>query len=240
MELASVGFAFLAGLLSISSPCVLPLVPVVLSAAVSQHRLGPLALAGGLAVSFVVVGLFIATIGLTIGLGDTAFRTIGALLLVAIGLLLLLPPLQAPLAVFAGPIANWTDQRLGKASMGGLRGQFGVGLLLGVIWTPCVGPTLGAASLLAARRENLGEVTLIMVAFALGTALPLLTLGTVSREALMRWRGRLIVGGHVGKAVLGAALTGGGALVLTGLDKRVEAFLVERMPDWLLALTTQY
>jgi cytochrome c-type biogenesis protein len=60
--------AFVAGVLSILSPCVLPILPVVLGAAASQHRLGPIALASGLSISFVGIGLFLATIGHAIGL----------------------------------------------------------------------------------------------------------------------------------------------------------------------------
>jgi len=66
-------FAVVAGVLSTLSPCVLPLLPVVLGTAVSQHRFGPVALAGGLAVSFVAIGLFVATIGFSIGLDLAAF-----------------------------------------------------------------------------------------------------------------------------------------------------------------------
>jgi cytochrome c biogenesis protein CcdA len=148
MEIGSIGLAYVAGLLTVLSPCVLPLLPIVLGAAASEHRLGPLALAGGMALSFTVIGLFVATIGFSIGLDADFFRAVAAILLVAIGVVLLVPNVQTRLAVAAGPVGNWTEQRFGGFATAGLRGQFGVGLLLGAVWVPCVGPTLGAASLL--------------------------------------------------------------------------------------------
>jgi cytochrome c biogenesis protein CcdA len=115
-----------------------------------------------------------------------------------------------------------------------------VGLLLGAVWSPCVGPTLGAASVLAARAENLTFVALTMIAFGIGAALPLLAIGMMSREALMRWRGRMLSAGSGGKAAMGALLIGVGMLILTGLDKRIEAALVDLSPDWLTQLTTRF
>ena len=189
MSLASIGLAALAGILSTLSPCVLPLVPMVMAAAVGEHRYGPVALAAGLAVSFVAVGLFIATIGYALGLDAGHFRIVGAALLIGIGLVLLVPALQTRFAVAAGPVSGWADSRFGGLQRAGLRGQLALGLLLGVVWSPCVGPTLGAASLLASRGESLGHVALAMTAFGIGAALPLLVLGLLSREAMTAWRG---------------------------------------------------
>jgi cytochrome c-type biogenesis protein len=107
---------FVAGVLSILSPCVLPLVPAILACAVAEHRLAPLALAGGVAISFTVIGLFVATIGFSIGLDMTLFRTIAAVLMIAVGAVLLVPHLQTRFATAAGPVANWTEHRFGKFS----------------------------------------------------------------------------------------------------------------------------
>lgn len=238
--LGTLALALVAGALSTLSPCVLPLVPIVLGAAASEHRLGPVALIGGVALSFTVIGLFVATVGFAVGLDGGTFRTIGALLLLGMGLLLLAPAMQARLATAAGPIGDWTEQRFGGLAAAGLPGQFGIGLLLGAVWSPCVGPTLGAASVMAARGENLGTVALTMLAFGLGVALPLAALGLASRELMQRWRGRLFAAGSRGKQALGGFLVLAGFLVLSGLDKRLEAFLVAASPDWLTSLTTRF
>lgn len=238
--MATIGLAFLAGVLSILSPCVLPLVPMVLGGALSEHKWGPAALAGGLALSFTAIGVFIALFGFALGLDAGVFRYAAAVLMILLGALLLLPGMQVRLATAAGPAANWTEQRFGGFSTAGLGGQFAVGLLLGAVWAPCVGPTLGAASLLAAQGENLGRVSATMLAFGVGAAAPLLALGLLSRETIMRWRGRMMSGGKVGKAVMGGLLVLVGLAILTGWDKQIEIALTAASPAWLIDLTTRF
>jgi cytochrome c-type biogenesis protein len=238
--IATLGLAFLAGLLSILSPCVLPLLPLVLGAAASEHKFGPAALAGGLAISFVAIGLFVATIGYSLGLNATLFRNASAFIMIALGLVLIVPTLQYRLAHAGGPLSNWAEQNFGGFATGGLWGQFGVGLLLGAVWSPCVGPTLGAASLLAAQGTNLSQVALTMLVFGIGAALPLLILGTLSREVLSRLRGKMLSTGKGAKMALGALLLLIGISILSGYDRQFEAFLVDASPAWLTNLTTRY
>lgn len=238
--MASLLLAGLAGVLSILSPCVLPLIPIVLGSAASEHRLGPVALAAGLAVSFTAIGLLVATVGFSIGLDAGVFRSAGAVLMLALGLVLMLPRLQARVAAAAGPAGQWTQETFGGFSTTGLSGQFAVGLLLGAVWSPCVGPTLGAASVLAAQGQDLGRVALTMLVFGLGAGLPLVGLGLLSRESLMRVRGRLMAAGSGAKAALGLVLALVGLLILSGLDKQLEAVMVAASPEWLTTLTTRF
>ncbi|WP_027053254.1 cytochrome c biogenesis CcdA family protein [Mesorhizobium erdmanii] len=238
--LLGVAFSFTAGVLSTLSPCVLPLIPVVLGAAVSQHRYGPVALAAGLAISFTVIGLFVATIGFSIGLDGGVFRSAAAVLMLFLGAILVVPALQARVALAAGPAGNWVEQRFGGFSSAGLWGQFGVGLLLGAVWSPCVGPTLGAASVLAAQGHNLGQVAAIMVLFGIGASVPLLILGMLSRETLLHWRGRIAETGGGLKVALGVLLMLTAGAILSGFDKALETALVNASPEWLTALTTQF
>lgn len=236
----------LAGILSTLSPCVLPLLPIVLGTAMTAHRFGAVLLALGLALSFVVIGLFVATIGFAIGLDTRVFRLIGAGLLLAFGLLLLSPGLQDGLAVLAAPLGGRGQALLsrlnpgGSQGPGGLRGQFLLGLLLGVVWSPCVGPTLGAAATLAAQRQNLTQVAGVMLLFGIGAALPMALIGTLGREALLRWRGRLLLAGQLGKKTLGILMVALGLLIVSGFDKEIETLLVNASPDWLTALTTRF
>ena len=204
-------FAFVAGLLSILSPCVLPLVPVVISGAAAENRFAPFALAASLAISFAGIGIFVATVGFSIGL------------------VLMVPAFQIRLATAAGPAGDWAERRFGGFGTGGTRGQFVLGLLLGAVWTPCVGPTLGAASVMASRGENLLQVATTMIVFGVGTALPLLVFGTLSRELLMRWRGR----------TMGLLLILSGVAILTGTDRTLQIELERLSPAWLTAITTR-
>ena len=240
MAFGTLTLAAFAGALSVLSPCVLPLLPIVLGAAAAEHRWAPAALAVGVALSFTALGLFVSTVGFAIGLDAGLLRSVAAVLLVAVGIVLLAEPLQLRLAAAGSPIGNTIEETFGRFSSRGAGGQFLLGLLLGAVWAPCVGPTLGAASLLAARGENLGQVGATMAVFGLGAALPLLVMGLLSREAMMRWRGRLLQAGGSGKAVLGVLLAGIGILILSGLDKTIEAALVEASPAWLTDLTTRF
>jgi cytochrome c-type biogenesis protein len=240
MSIGILGLALLAGVLSVLSPCVLPLLPIVLGTAASEHRLGPIALATGLATSFVAIGLFVATIGFSVGLDTDVFRAVSAILLIGMGVLLLVPRLQAQFALAASPVSNWVDAHFDGFTATSFASQFGLGLLLGAVWSPCVGPTLGAASILAAKGENLVQVALTMLAFGVGAALPLMLLGLMSREAMVRWRGRLMEAGRGGKIFLGALLVVVGLFVVTGLDKRLETVLVDASPAWLTELTTKF
>jgi cytochrome c-type biogenesis protein len=241
MTAGALALAFVAGLLSILSPCVLPILPVVLGAAASEQRFGPAVLAVGLAISFVAIGMFAATIGYSIGLDADVFRRAAAALMIVVGTVLLVPRFQARLALAGAPLASWGDRHLaGARGNGGVAGQLWLGLLLGAVWTPCVGPTLGAASILAAQGRNLGAVAATMLAFGLGAALPLAALGALSRDALLRWRARLAAGGAGARTAFALLLTAIGLLVLTGLDKRVETLVVDHSPQWLTDLTTRF
>lgn len=240
MSFGTLGLAFVAGLLSILSPCVLPLLPIVFGTAASEHRSGPIALAGGVALSFVVIGLFVATVGFSLGLDGSLFRIVAAVLMIGIGVVLMMPTLQMRLAAAGGPVSNWADQRMSGVQTRGLGGQFAIGLLLGTVWSPCVGPTLGAASVLAAQGSSIGEVAATMLGFGIGAALPLIAIGMLSRQAMMTWRSRLISGGKNAKIILGGLLLTLGVLIVSGLDKRLEAILVDASPAWLTTLTTRY
>jgi cytochrome c biogenesis protein CcdA len=230
--------AFAAGLLSILSPCVLPLVPIVLGAAVVAHPLG--ALAAGLAVSFTALGLLLALVGFGLGIDPGMFRLAAAVIMIGLGVILVVPSWQAQFAAAGGPVSSWADRHFGGFTSSGLAGQFVIGLLLGAVWSPCVGPTLGAASLLASQGHDLPQVTLTMAVFGVGAALPLILLGLLSRATLMRVRSSLMSAGKLGKGLLGAAFIVIGVAIVSGADKKIEAVLVDASPQWLTELTTSF
>jgi len=238
MALNALALAFLAGLLSILSPCVLPLAPIVLAAAASERRAGPLALAGGVALSFVAIGLFVATLGFAIGLDGGVFRAAAAVLMMLVGVLLVIPALQVRLATAGGPVSNWADQRINAIQSRGLAGQFAC--CSARSGAPAWGPTLGAASVLAAQDASLGQVAATMFAFGVGAAAPLIGIGLLSRQGMAKWRNRLLAGGQGAKVALGVLLVVLGAAIVSGFDKRLETVLVDASPQWLTDLTTRF
>ena len=240
MSAGSILLGLLAGVLSTLSPCVLPLLPLVLGGAASVHRAGAVLLAAGLALSFTAIGLFVATVGFAAGLDGTVFRTVSAVMLLLVGLTLVSAALQNRFAVATGGIADAGQRLLGRLAPRGLGGQFLIGVLLGAVWAPCVGPTLGAASLLAAQRQALPEVAAVMLAFGLGAALPLLLIASLSRQAMLRWRGRMMRAGAGGKSVFGGLALVTALFILTGADHRIESWAVANSPGWLTDLTTRY
>jgi cytochrome c biogenesis protein CcdA len=159
---------------------------------------------------------------------------------VLLGLALISSSIQARLGVAAGSLAGAGDRIIRRLALTSAAAQFVVGALLGLVWSPCVGPTLGAASLPAAQRKDLGGVAAVMFAFGVGTTLPMLAVAVLSRTALQRWRQRMLSAGHFGKVGMGLSAVAVGVMILTGIDRQLETVLVSASPVWLTDLTTQF
>ena len=238
--LGSYGFGFLAGLLSTLSPCVLPIIPILLGSATNAHPRAPLALAGGLALSYAVIGTTLVWAGSALGLDTSIFRGIGAAVLGLLGLVLISGNLQQRFASATAGLGDAGNNLISRMRLDGLWGQFAIGLVLGVVWSPCVGPTLGAAVVLASQGSQLLQVALLMGIFGVGAALPVVVLAYVSRGAMLRMRGKLMQAGKTGKMILGSVMIALSVLILTGADKPMETWLVDQSPAWLTQLTTRF
>lgn len=232
--------AFVAGLVTILNPCVLPLIPVLVAAALGKHRLGPWALAAGLGTSFTIFGFALVAFGFQLGIDEGLIRKLAGALLMAAGVLLLVPRAQAALTALAAPLTNRAGQGLSRISSDGLPGQFMVGLLLGLVWAPCVGPTLGAAIAAASQGEDLLQAFFTFAFFAAGVMLSILLFAFASRKAVGWNARRLQVLARYAKPAFGIVLLGVGLSVLTGLDKVLEAYVLQHMPDSLVIFTTRF
>lgn len=238
--MGSVLLGMLAGALTTLSPCVLPILPIVLLGALDQHRFAPLALAGGLVATFTALGLLISGAGWAFDVSNNAIRAGAAGMMVLFGLILLSAMLQQRFATLSAPLTDLFNRATGRFSPTGLGSHFALGALLGAVWTPCSGPTLGAAITLAASSETAAKAAAIMLFFSIGACLPLLAIAYGSRQSLRSRREVLANVDRVAKPVLGAVLVVAGLLVLFGFDKALEAAVVDAMPDWLVSLTTRY
>lgn len=230
---------FAAGGLTILSPCVLPLVPVVLGSAAQTNPRGPIALAAGLITSFTLTGIAVATLGSTAGFDPDVLRSGGAVLLILAGFLLLVKRFQDWLTLATGPMASWAHARQAGFAQRGLAGQAAIGALLGLVWSPCVGPTLGAATVLAAQGKDLLGAATTMAAFAFGIAAVLLLIAYSARSTFARRRASLLTAGTAGKRLLGSVLVAMGALILTGGDRLLEGLILSHLPAALIDFSVQ-
>ena len=229
MGLVALTLAFVAGLLTALSPCVLPLLPVVMGSA-ARNRYGPTALAAGFVTTFTMIGVLLATLGTALGLSDTIVRSTSAALLIAAGVLMISHRLQDSAGRWLSPLASASAKLSARADQG-VGAQFFVGALLGGVWSPCVGPTLGAALGLVTQSETLLHAAAIMAAFGLGSATLLLAAGYASR-AVIGQRLRLLQAGERGRLVFGVVLLLVGAAVASGADKAVESLVLAQLPQW--------
>ena len=230
-------FAYLAGLLTLINPCVLPVLPIVLASALQAHRLGPVALAGGMAGGFVVLGLTIAAAGQALGLNDQTVARAGAVMMIGFGLILLVPRLNAGFATVTAGFAASADAGIDRIDRTGLLGQALAGLLLGAVWSPCVGPTLGGAISLASQGQSLLWAGAIMAAFAIGVATVILALGYGARSLVMRHRSSLRHLAERAKPIMGVIFVAVGLAILFRWHHAAEAWLVGTLPAWLIDLS---
>jgi len=227
-------FAYAAGLLTLINPCVLPVLPIVLATALQASRHGPLAIAAGMSLSFVTLGMLVTAFGHAIGLTVDSLAQAGAVLMIAFGLILLVPRFSSAFSLATAGVAAKADHRLDTVDRSTLRGQFIGGLLLGAVWSPCVGPTLGGAISLASQGESLGFATAIMVFFALGVSTIILALGYGARGALQRNQALMRKIANAAQPLMGAVFLVVGLALLFRLHHIAEAWLLDHLPPWLI------
>lgn len=230
--------SYIAGVLTTINPCVLPILPVMVGSAFLHGKWGPVALAAGLAFSFTIVGVAIAATGSLLGLEERTLRVIAAVMFLLAGITLLVPALQERATALFSTAGNKGASLAQEASAYGLAGQFAVGMLTGIVWTPCSGPALGAAFALATEAGGIAQAAIRMLCFALGAATVLALLAFGSKALIAERRHSLGMISRKAKPIAGVVFAAIGLAVLTGFDKRIEAYLNNAAPDWLINLTT--
>lgn len=231
--------ALLGGLLTSLSPCVIPLLPLVVGSAGSRHRLGPVALCAGLILSFSVLALAVALAIKAFSFDPSVVRIAGAVLLLLFGVLSLLPAAGLT-SRFLAPLASRASAATAHTDRAGLIGNFFVGSLLGAIWSPCAGPTLGSAIGLVTQAGTLFQGWVLMLAFGLGASLPLLAVAYGSRSLFQANRNWLAAFSGKAKPIFGVVLIMVAIGIISGEDKKLEAALLRHLPDSWVDLTTGY
>lgn len=228
-------FGYLAGLLTLINPCVLPVLPIILASATQANRLGPVALAAGMSVSFVALGMAVNVLGRATGLDQQTVADAGAVLMIGFGLVLVVPRFSAAFATATAGFAQSADARIEDVDRAGLGGQFLTGALLGAVWAPCIGPTLGGAIALASQGESLGWATAIMTAFALGVSTLILGLAYGARGLLST--GAMHALAERSRPIMGWVLISVGVALLLRLHHVIEIWALDNLPDWLIAFS---
>lgn len=230
-------FAYGSGLLTLINPCVLPILPIILASALQSHRHGPIAVAVGMSLSFVALGMLVTVAGRSLGISEETISRGGAIVMIGFGLILLVPQLSSRFATATAGFAQGADDQIDRLDNGGLWGQFATGALMGAVWSPCIGPTLGAAIGLASQGESLGWAAIIMLCFALGVSTIILTLGYGARSVIQRRQALMRRIAEKSRPIMGAVFIFVGVAILTHFTRQLEIWAIQIMPTWLLDLS---
>lgn len=238
MDFISLFFSFLAGILSTLSPCVLPILPIIVSSSLQYQIKGLLMLVFGLSLSFAFTGSFITYATMLFDFNPDILKYISTVLLLLFGLILVVDKLNMYFVQFMSSLTNKGNEKLANYQANSANSQFVLGLLLGFVWTPCVGATLGAAISLAIQGDSLTFAFLTMAIFSIGASLPLLIIGLFSNKIISKYN--LNKNSQTIKKVLGFTLIILSILILSGGFKELETFLLNFLPNWWIDLTTKY
>jgi cytochrome c-type biogenesis protein len=240
LSFSHLGLSMAAGSLTTLSPCVFPLLPLVLGGAVQSNPLAPLAMGAGMTASFAGIGLLLGALGPALGVDADSVRTLGAAMLIAFGIVMLVPALNERFTQAVMPIASSAQAASSRLNAGSLIGALLLGGLLGLVWSPCSGPLLASAMTLVASEGGAGRGALILGLFGLGAAAPLMAAAYASRSGFLRARGWVLAHAGTLKTAFGLLIVAAGIAILTGADKWLEARVLDGLPESWVRLTTLF
>jgi cytochrome c biogenesis protein CcdA len=227
---------FGAGFLSLLAPCVLPLLPIVISGATNQSRLGSVFLALGLSLSFGVLGVLTALFSNIFDVDS--IQKLGAILLMLMGAYYLVPMFSEKMEPMFNFFSTKGSQWQLKLRQDSISSQFFVGSILAMVWAPCSGPTLGMAFGLATQAQNAHHAAIIFLLFGMGAGLGLLLLG-FGVQSSKKLKFLLIKNSSLVQKTMGLISLILGFLILTGSIVWLEEFLLNISPDILIEWSTK-
>lgn len=238
IPLTHLGLSLAAGSLTTLSPCVFPILPLVLGGAVQGNRLAPLAMGVGMAGSFALIGVLLGALGPALGIDSEHVRVFGAWLLIGFGLVMLVPFLNQRFSEWMLPIASGANTASARLDGGSLWGALLLGGVLGLVWSPCSGPLLASALTLVASEGGALRGGIILGVFGLGAAIPLVAVAYASRRGFNAARGWVLARIDGIKKAFGVLILLTGIAILSGADKWLEAQVVDILPEaWVNATT---
>ena len=236
------GISFIAGLLTTLSPCVLPILPFLLGSALRKNKKAPLYMILGLAVSFVFVGFTISRFGTILGLDGEQIRKYSAVILILTSIFFLSKNVQS---FVSEKLTGFSNMGNSASNMWNLDetsnfDSIFLGGLLGIIWSPCAGPTLGVAVSLASQEGAMLEALKIMFIYVIGAAIPMLLISYGLRSFFQKYQGKIIGLAENTKTIFGVILLLAGVFVFFGIDKTFETLLLNFLPPSWVDLITKY
>ena len=236
------GFSFIAGLLTTLSPCVLPILPFLLGGALKKNNKAPLYMVLGLSISFVIVGFIISRFGTLLGLDGDQIRKGSAIILMVTSIFFLSKKLQTTISIKLAKLANLGSSASSKWKLDESSNldSLLIGGLLGIIWSPCTGPTLGVAVSLASQKGTSLDALKIMVVYASGAAIPMLLISYGLRSFFQKYLGKIVNLAENSKLFFGVILLLIGLFIFFGIDKNIETFLINFLPQSWIDLITKY
>lgn len=240
LSFSTLGLSWLAGSLTTLSPCVFPILPMVLGGAAQGNRLAPLAMGLGMALSFAGIGVALGALGPAIGLDSEHVRHFGAVVLMALGLMMWVPVLNERFAQWMMPLASGANGVSSRLQGDTLGGALLLGGVLGLVWSPCSGPLLASALTLVASEGGAWRGGVILGVFGLGAATPLVAVAYASRRGFQSVRDKVLAHGDRVKKIFGALIFLAGVAIATGADKWLETQLLDHLPEAWLRWTTLF
>lgn len=236
--LVLLAFAFLSGIVTILSPCILPVLPIVLSGSLGKGRARPFGVLTGFIASFTVFTLALSAIVQLLGIPPDAMRYVAVALIVAFGLVMIVPALSRLFESGTARLAalGSAGKTKGGRSLTGFWGGLPIGFSLGLVWTPCVGPIMASVISLALTKHVDGGSVLITLAYTLGTSIPMLAVMLGGRTLLARVPSltrnaqRIQRGFGVLMIVLGVGIG-------LGLDRSIQSAILSAFPSYGTGLT---
>jgi cytochrome c biogenesis protein CcdA/thiol-disulfide isomerase/thioredoxin len=223
-------FALIAGAGTAITPCVLPVLPALLSASAVGGRRRPFGIVVGMVTAFTVAIVALAQLVKGVGLAGGAARTTAIVVLLVFGIVLLIPDLAARVQAPLSRLGRFGPKTGGDGFWSGV----GVGAALGFVCAPCAGPILAAVTSVSASGGVSARIVAVAVSYALGLGSVLLLYGLGGRAVIDRVRRS--AGGHVVERTLGVVLIATGVLMFANVDVRFEEALAKdrSLPAFLL------
>jgi cytochrome c biogenesis protein CcdA/thiol-disulfide isomerase/thioredoxin len=235
-----IAFAFVSGIITILSPCIVPVLPIVLTGGVARGKARPFGVIAGFVVSFTVFTLTLSAIVQALGIPVDTLRIVAVVLIVLFGLVMLVPKLREGFELLASRIASRRPgARPGAAGERGWAGFWGgglVGLSLGLVWTPCVGPIMASVISLALTRHIDSGSVYITLAYSLGTAIPMLGVMFGGRALLNRVPALARNAANIQKG-FGVLMIVVGVAIAFGWDRRFQNLILKAFPNYGSGLT---